>query len=231
MKVLFSFSIILIPFLSGCFSFSPIREKEEILDGYGALIFQPVEGWPVIIERGRSVDRRYSPCSTFKVVSMLLGLEAGSVTNLSDRLGYDGTIHEIEAWNRDVTLKEAFQVSCVWYFKKIMDKTSRGRVQQWLDRLAYGNRDLSLWNEKGHNGFWLRPGLAISPREQTAVLKKIFNGEADFPKKHISLLKACMRQKPIGKKIDFYGKTGSGRDPGTGRLEGWFIGFLELPDG
>ena len=210
------------PCPAGDFPFPP--------DVRGAAILQPLGGKAVAVPRGRSVDARFSPCSTFKVVSLLLGLEAGAVSTLSDRLGYDGTRHEIEAWNRDVTLKEAFGVSCVWYFKKVMDRISRERVERGLDRLGYGNRDLSLWDGRGHGGFWLRPGLAISPREQVAVLGRILTGKSGFSQDHISLLKRCMRQDPVLGNLPFYGKTGSGRDPVTGRLMGWFIGFCGVEE-
>ena len=32
-------------------------------------------------------------------------------------------------------------------------------------------------------------------------------------------------------KIGFYGKTGTGRNHNTNRLEAWCVGFLEYPDG
>lgn len=60
---------------------------------------------------------RVSPCSTFKVISTLIGLEEGLVDSEESRMGYDGTIYENTTWNQDLNLKEAFQKSCVWYYR------------------------------------------------------------------------------------------------------------------
>ena len=99
-----------------------------------------------------------------------------------------------------------------------------------LGRLGYGNRDISVWNSNGHNVFWIESSLLISPREQLHVLERIFSGRSGFSQRHVALLKECMRYESIGK-IGFYGKTGTGRNHNTNRLEAWCVGFLEYPDG
>lgn len=99
-----------------------------------------------------------------------MGLDSGMVSGKSARLGYDGQKHEYEAWNRDVTLQEAFQASCVWYYKKLVGKLDKSYVQRTLDRLHYGNADISVWNRNGHNVFWIESSLLISPEEQVCGL-------------------------------------------------------------
>lgn len=119
---------------------------------------------------------------------------------------------------------------CVPYYKKLTGRLEKTYVQEVLGRLGYGNRDISVWNSNGHNVFWIESSLLISPREQLRVLERIFSGRSGFSQRHVALLKECMRYESIGK-IGFYGKTGTGRNHNTNRLEAWCVGFLEYPDG
>ena len=76
-----------------------------IVDGAGRRI---VYGQPSLAER------RYPPCSTFKIVSTLLGLDCQVVKGPESRLGLDGTRYERKSgWNLDLTLLEAFRLSRV----------------------------------------------------------------------------------------------------------------------
>ncbi len=175
-------------------------------------------------------ETRISPCSTFKIVSTLMGLDSGVLKGKETRLGYDGTRYGFKDWNHDVTLEEAFRASCVWYYKKLTSRLDKAYVQKTLDRLGYGNCDLSVWDKSGHHGFWLESSLRISPAEQVRVLEKIFGGESGFRQEHVALLKDLMRCEPIGK-VGFYGKTGTGPNPKTKHLEGRLSGFLVFPDG
>jgi len=175
-------------------------------------------------------ETRISPCSTFKIIATLMGLDSGVLKGKETRLGYDGTRYDFKDWNHDVTLEEAFRASCVWYYKKLTSRLDKAYVQKTLDRLDYGNRDLSVWNESGHNGFWLESCLRISPAEQVRVMEKIFSGKSGFRPEHVALLKDLMRYEPI-EKVGYYGKTGTGRNPETKHLEGRLSGFLVFPDG
>jgi hypothetical protein len=49
-----------------------------------------------------------SPCSTFKIISALMGLEEGVISSADSKMGYEGTIYTNETWNTDLGLKDAF---------------------------------------------------------------------------------------------------------------------------
>lgn len=159
-----------------------------------------------------------------------MGLDRGILSGLQSKLGYDGTKYSYAAWNGDVTLEEAFRASCVWYYKKLMSNLDKDYVLAVLDRLDYGNRDLSVWNSNGHNVFWIESTLLVSPVEQVSVLEKIFSGGSGFSPEHVGMLKQCMRYEDVGT-LRLYGKTGTGRNYNSGHLEGWLAGLLEYPDG
>lgn len=168
-----------------------------------------------------------SPCSTFKVISALLGLQNGVIIDGSSTMGYDGTDYGNPEWNRDLTLEEAFQKSCIWYFREIIDSVGKDKIQEELNELQYGNCDISEWNGSGINpmeklnGFWLDSSLKISPLEQVEVLERIFEGQNDYESANIEILKRIMLvEESDTQKV--YGKTGT-----SGNGEAWFVGFSE----
>ena len=83
----------------------------------------------------------------------------------------------IAAWNHDQTLASAMRHSVVWYFQRVATGIGEERMQRELDRIGYGNRDIS----GGLTRFWLQSSLKISPREQVGLLRALFNGSLPSP--------------------------------------------------
>ncbi len=207
--------------------------SEKTIDLSGA--FQEINGCAVIYS---PVQEEYSffnedmcrqevsSYSTFKIISALLGLQKGVIVDESSTMGYDGMDYGNAEWNGDLTLEEAFQNSCIWYFREVIDLVGRNKMQEELKNLQYGNCDISEWNGSNINpleklnGFWLDSSLKISPLEQVEVLSRIFEGHSDYDSRNIEILKRIMLvDENDSQKI--YGKTGSGNG------EAWFVGFSE----
>lgn len=167
------------------------------------------------------------PCSTFKIVNALIGLELGILSSPDEPFyKWDGQKRSIEAWNRDLTLKEAFQASCVPAFQILARKIGPARMQAWIDKIGYGNRDTSA----GIDVFWLpaknRKTIIISASEQADLMQKIASGKVPFSDKSLAVLKELMRVKSTDRGI-LYGKTGSGTDEHGAFNLGWFVGYVE----
>ncbi len=178
-------------------------------------------------------EQRSSPDSTFKIISTLIGLENEVISSVDSTMGYDGTIYSNEKWNKDLSLIEAFKESCVWYYRKLIDRIGQSEIQQWLDKLDYGNSDISEWEGNGMNslpelkGFWLDSSLQISPKEQVDIIVKIFEGKTDFSETNISILKEVMLSQK-DETVVIYGKTGTGNNGYKGNTSnGWFVGMFE----
>ena len=167
-----------------------------------------------------------SPYSTFKIISTLAGLNNGVIENEHSMMNYSGENYPLAEWNENVSLDKAFQISCIWYFRQIIDEVGQDEIQYELTQLEYGNCDISEWDGSDVNpmpdlnGFWLGSSLKISPLEQVQVLKTIFEGESLYSAEDVALLKEIMLVSEDTKRI--YGKTGSGPDG-----EAWFVGFAE----
>ncbi len=169
-----------------------------------------------------------APQSTFKIVATLMGLENGIIQNTNSKMHYNGTKYWLEAWNKDVTLAEAFQYSCVWYFHQVVYAIAHKNVRDFLQKIHYGNEDLSQWQGNGSNklkelnGFWLSSSLKISPLQQVEMLWKIFSGKTHVKHDYINILQNIMFQENHNQDVNVYAKTGS-----NVRGKSWFVGFVD----
>jgi beta-lactamase class D len=141
---------------------------------------------------------------------------------------WDGEIRFLPAWNKDLTLKEAFGVSCVPAFQNLARKIGPEKMQKWLDTINYGDRDIS----SGIDIFWLprdgKKSILISPEEQAQLIRKLVTGKLPFSENARNVLKEIMITKKTIKGT-LYGKTGSGSTIGGDPKQsiGWFVGYVE----
>ena len=137
---------------------------------------------------------------------------------------WNGKPSSIAAWNHDQTLASAMRHSVVWYFQRVATGIGEERMQRELDRIGYGNRDIS----GGLTRFWLQSSLKISPREQVGLLRALFNGSLPFAAEDIAVVKRDITLSS-GNGVRFMGKTGSGSDDADRGIIGWFVGGVETP--
>lgn len=208
----------------------------EYFDGLqGAAVVYDASASRYVIYNPELADTRKSPCSTFKIVSSAIALENGILEPEESTRSWSGEIFWNENWNKDIAFEEAFRVSCIWYFREMIDEMGPEMVQEGLDRLEYGNCDISDWegrlntnnNNRALTGFWVESSLLISPKEQTEVMERIFGPDSICKKETRNELKKVMLV-PESEKNDIriYGKTGMGKAEGV-LVDAWFTGFAE----
>ena len=143
-----------------------------------------------------------------------------------------------EEWNKDIHFSDAFRSSCVWYFREVIDEIGKDKIQEELNKLQYGNCDISDWegrlNTNNQNpaltGFWLESSLLISPKEQVHVMKRIFSDNTEYSEKTLNQLKQIMLlSEQEETDIAIYGKTGMGKAHGI-VADAWFTGFADTTD-
>lgn len=201
-----------------------------------AVFYKPSNSEYKIYNRELS-EKESSPCSTFKIMSSLMGLENGIINQTDSVYKWNGTEYWKSEWNKDIGFEEAFRASCVWYFREVTNRLGEETVQDTLERVQYGNCDISDWegrlntnnNNRDLTGFWIESSLKISPLEQAAVLSRIFEGNGFFSETSISLLKKVMLVEPAAGDIAVYGKTGMGVKDGK-CVDAWFVGMYEQED-
>ncbi len=204
--------------------------QEAFKGSEGTIAIIDVHSENRIIHNPSLANEQLPPCSTFKIWNSLIGLELSLVTSADESFYlWDGKKRFLDAWNKNLTFKEAFQSSCVPAFQQLATKIGPERMQEWLNKIHYGNRDIS----SGIDVFWLpekdRKTILISPIEQALQVKKLVNGKLPFSEKSKAVLKDVMQVKE-GKNGVLYGKTGSGMNEEGVFVLGWFVGYMESGD-
>jgi beta-lactamase class D len=182
-----------------------------------------------------SCDLRITPQSTFKIPHALAALDAGVISE-TEVIRYDG--HEVAwpSWGHDQTLATALRSSVVWYFQELAGRLGVEREQQYLDRFAYGNRNVT----GGLKTFWLGRSLTISPDEQEQFLLKLFTNNLRVNARASETVRRLLIQPPgqvtnasgspsLGATWDadtsVTAKTGAG-PTGDGRAVRWLVGHV-----
>lgn len=209
----------------------------DYFDGMnGAAVIYAPDGGRFWIYNQELANTRRSPCSTFKIISSLIGLESHVIVPDDSVKPWSGEPYWNEDWNRDIDFADAFRTSCVWYFRSVADELGESRIQAALDELQYGNCDCSDWegrlntnnNNRALTGFWLESSLKISPKEQAEVMSRIFGEQSKYSEPTLDQLKRVMMcSNPAEAGLVIYGKTGMGKAGGV-VVDAWFTGFADI---
>lgn len=163
------------------------------------------------------LDTMLSPASTFKIYNALQALDNNVLRDENDTLHWDGRKRMVDAWNRDLTLQEAFNLSAVWYFQEVARRTGKERMEAALKKLDYGNKSAA----GAVDSFWLNGPLRITARQQLNLLRRLYHKQLPFGLESQQRVKRIMKNAEPG----LYGKTGWGM--WQGKDLGWFIGWME----
>ncbi len=181
-------------------------------------------------------NKRFSPCSTFKIPNSLIGLETGVISDTGFIIKYDSILHPrnlellglypFKYWFNDLSLNRAFKYSCVWYYQELARRVGQNQMEKLVHNLNYGNGDIS----SGLDKYWLCGSIQISINEQIDFLKRLYlhnlNGFSD---KTIEAVKGIMHYEATPD-YKLYGKTGGG-DCWDNKVIGWYVGFVETESG
>jgi beta-lactamase class D len=111
--------------------------------------------------------------------------------------------------------------SVVWYYQAMARDIGKERMQEWLDKINYGNKDIS----GGIDKFWLNSSLKISPLEEVDFISNLVQEKLPFDKKNMKTVKRLMIQDEQDN-YTLYAKTGTSDKPPIG----WFVGFVKTKD-
>jgi len=168
------------------------------------------------------VDIGVQPASTFKIMNALMSVDLGTVAAADTVLKWDGVIRDRKETNRDLTLREAFQVSSLPHFQALARANGRARMQQYLDRVGYGNRMISA----PIDAYWLGAGaLRITPREQVQLLERLYHNDLPVAPRTMAVVKDIMLLEETPE-YRLRAKTGYATPEGAPEV-GWWVGWVE----
>lgn len=177
--------------------------------------------------------QRHPPWSTFKIPHLLIALETKAVSSPDASVPWDAAKRPAAdywppAWRQGQSLTSAFERSAAWYFQELVSKIGVANYDEWLNKFAYGNRQVP----PGREDFWLGGPLLVSAREQAHFLACVARTGCGVAANTVGVLETvALSDEPGHGRL--YGKTGSGPLlPGhfEGAFEGWYVGYVRAQD-
>jgi beta-lactamase class D len=192
----------------------------------GTFVGYKVDDYLIIAsDKNRSGEAKL-PASTFKIPNSLIALETGVVGDPDkDVFKWDGVVRSIEAWNHDLTMRQAIAVSAVPVYQEIARRIGIERMQKYVDLLEYGNRDIG----GGIDQFWLTGNLRIDPFQQIDFVDRLRRGALPVSKRSQDLVRDILPVTKVGDAV-IRAKSGLlGAEIGKPSL-GWLVGWAEKGD-
>src|SRR5438128_2760524 len=189
----------------------------------GTFVGYKVDDYLIIAsDKIRSGEDRL-PASTFKVPNSLIALETGVVADPDkDVFKWDGVTRSIEPWNKDHTLRSAIAASAVPVYQEIARRIGAERMQKYVDRFDYGNRDIG----GGIDQFWLTGNLRVDPVQQIDFVDRLRRGVLPVSKRSQELTRDILPVTKVGD-ATIRAKSGLlGAEQGKPSL-GWMVGWAE----
>src|SRR5699024_10411233 len=147
--------------------------------------------------------------------------ESNVIKRNDNIMKWNGKLYPYQNWNQDQNLNTALKNSVTWYFLNLDKKVQMKNIESYLDRLHYGNQDVS----GGIEELCLESSLKISPIDQVQILTDLYINQFEFDDKNIQFVKDAMKLE-TKERATLYGKTGTGTINGK-NVNGWFIGYVE----
>jgi len=186
----------------------------------GDILIYPYQGDYLTNDSARC-RQGFIPASTYKILHTLIILETGAVADTNEVLPWDGRQRSIEAWNRDHSLRSAFQSSCVPCYQRLAHRVGVDRMRHYVTAADYGDMRIDT-NSLDH--FWLRGESRITLFEQVSFLQRLYQEQLPFEPRHLAFVKDIMIADRREGRI-LRGKTGWAFD--EQKNIGWYVGWVE----
>ena len=175
----------------------------------------------------RFTDSSYLPASTFKIVNSLIGLQTGVISSDSMVIKWDSIQRNVVAWNKDLSMYEAFRVSAVPYYQEVARRIGKQRMEFWMDTVNYGAgaKDTVFRISTAIDTFWLDNTLKITPDEELGLVKMLYFNQLPFFKAYQEKVKQAMLFENTTMYRLAY-KTGWGKKENGDHLA-WIVGWIE----
>lgn len=164
------------------------------------------------------------PASTFKIPNTIIAMELGIVSDESTILKWDGKPYDVKEWEKDMSLREAFKVSCVPCYQEIARKIGYSRMSEYLNKFNY---DAMVFDSSTIDNFWLIGNSKVNLREQIQFLSRVYFMQLPISTMSREVLINIMVD-DVNENYKIYAKTGwcTSVSPSIG----WYVGFVETKD-
>lgn len=189
----------------------------------GTFVGYKVDDYLVIASDKDRSGQAVLPASTFKIPNSVIALETGVVGDPDkDVFKWDGVVRNIDAWNRDHTMRSAIAASAVPVYQEIARRIGVERMQKYVDLFEYGNRDIG----GGIDQFWLNGALRIDPVQQIDFIDRLRRGALPVSKRSQDLVRDILPVTQSGDAV-IRAKTGVVAALVGQPSLGWLVGWAE----
>ena len=188
--------------------------------GVGGTMVVLKDGAPeIFVYNAQRAATPFLPASTFKILNALIALETGAVASPDEIFPYDGKPRFLPAWNADLTLRQAFALSCVPVFQAIARRIGPERMARLVTAVRYGNANIA----GGIDQFWLDGALRISALQQIDFIKRLNRRQLPFREDVVAAVLDMMLVEQTPDAV-LRAKTGltARVSPGVG----WYVGLV-----
>jgi beta-lactamase class D len=189
----------------------------------GAFVLYDQNRDTYLVYQPERVDTPYLPASTFKIFNSLVALETGVIKDENVVIPWDGVDRGVPEWNQDLNMRSAIQYSAFWFYQELARRIGPERMQQYIDRVGYGNGNIG----GGIDHFWLDGDLRISARQQVDFLRRLYNNDLPFSQRTMDIVKDILIVK---KTPDYTLRAKAGWVVLPEYQLGWWVGYLEQND-
>jgi beta-lactamase class D len=201
----------------------------EACNGEGCMVILDNNQKKWVVSDSVLCKTQHLPASTFKIINLLIALETGVIKDENELFHWSGEMDTVKygfrpETYRDMTVKEAFEISVVWVFIKLAQRIGRERYIYYLDACNYGNRNLT---EPGID-FWNFGQFGISPVNQVNFIRNMYEEKLPFSNRNIEIVKRVMKTEQNAN-YTIFAKTGWTREGGINT--GWWTGYVETKQG
>jgi beta-lactamase class D len=160
---------------------------------------------------------RFSPAATFKLISSLIALQTGVVTDEKMIIKSNNS----DSNNIGENIHDGFKIDGTPFFHEVARRIGKKTMQSWIDSLSYGNKI----TEGPIDSFWFNNKLKISPDEQLGLLKKLYFDQLPFRKSVQETVRRFMLEEDNSAyKLSY--KMGFAINESKEKL-GWVVGWIE----
>jgi beta-lactamase class D len=199
---------------------------QQILDSANVsgsiLILDPAKGIYYSNDFKRC-EKGHLPASTFKIPNSIIALETGVIESDSTVIKWDGKKRRLGEWEKDLSLRNAFHVSCVPCYQQIAREIGVVRMKEYLAKFDYGHM---VVDSATIDLFWLEGDSKISQFGQIDFLVRFYDSNLPISARTEAIVKRMM----IIEEHDNFKLSGkTGWSIRNGNNNGWFVGYLEKP--
>lgn len=179
--------------------------------------------------------KRFPACSTFKIPLAVMAFDSGVLKGPnSSPYEWDGVKRMIPAWNQNQTGISWMKDSVVWFSQRMTKDLGRKKVQEYLNKFQYGNKDFS----GGIQNAWLtsapflekkpKTSVMISAVEQVNFLKNLYLYRLPVSLNAMTMAQNLMPSETSPRGSVLSGKTGSGfTGENSQQRLGWYVANLK----